>query len=107
MPYVSHTHSGRTDVWQGALICAGSITNSNVWANIHTELFFGNALTETQSKYLGIEMEYGSALFITDNTVEIPTTIENGYAHLSVGSGYSKIRENQLLEIWIFVRVNN
>lgn len=91
LPYVSHTHSGRTDVWQGALICAGSITNSNVWANIHTELFFGNALTETQSKYLGIGMEYGSALFITDNTVEIPTTIENGYAHLSVG--YLTVKE--------------
>lgn len=91
LPYVSHTHSGRTDVWQGALICAGSITNSYVWANIHTELFFGNALTETQSKYLGIGMEYGSALFITDNTVEIPTTIENGYAHLSVG--YLTVKE--------------
>lgn len=83
--YGTHTHSGKTDVWDGALICNGSITNSPLWANIHTELFLGCALNATESTYKSIEMEYGSALYITDHAKTTPLTNDNGYAHMKVG----------------------
>lgn len=83
--YGNHTHSGKTDVWDGALICNGSITNSPLWANIHTELFLGCALNATESTYKSIEMEYGSALYITDHSKSTPFTNDNGYAHMKVG----------------------
>ena len=86
LPYATHTHTGKTDVWQGALICNGSITNSNLWANRFTELFLGSALTATESSYKSIDMEYGSALYITSNQKTTPYVNDNGYAHMTVGS---------------------
>ncbi len=86
LPYTTHTHSGKTDVWQGALICNGSITNSDLWANRFTELFLGSALTATESSYKSIDMEYGSALYITSNQKTTPYVNDNGYAHMTVGS---------------------
>lgn len=86
LPYVTHTHTGKTDVWQGALICNGSITNSDLWANRFTELFLGSALTATESSYKSIDMEYGSALYITSNQKTTPYVNDNGYAHMTVGS---------------------
>lgn len=84
--YGNHTHSGKTDVWDGALICNGSILYSPLWANIHTELFLGCALNAPESTYKSIEMEYGSALYITDHAKTTPFTNDNGYAHMSVGN---------------------
>lgn len=86
LPYATHTHTGKTDVWQGALICNGSITNSDLWANRFTELFLGSALTATESSYKSIDMEYGSALYITSNQKTTPYVNDNGYAHMTVGS---------------------
>ncbi len=86
LPNATHTHSGRTDVWDGALICHGSMPNSPLWANIHTELFLGSALTTTASQYKSIEMEYGSALYLTNPSKTTPLINDNGYAHLSVGN---------------------
>ncbi len=88
--YANHTHSGKTDVWEGALICNGSILYSPLWANIHTELFLGSALDATESTYKSIEMEYGSALYITDHAKSTPYTNDNGYAHMSVGDLFIK-----------------
>ncbi len=85
LPYLTHTHKGKTDVWDGALICAGSITNSPIWANIHTELFLGNSLDAPESQYKSIEMEYGSALYISSQAKSTPFTNDNGYAHMKVG----------------------
>ena len=85
LPAQQHTHTGRTDVWQGALICGGGLTNSPLWANLHTELFLGTALTSDAGVYKSIEMEYGSALYLTNPSISIPLTTSNGYAHLSVG----------------------
>ena len=86
LPNVTHNHSGKTDVWDGALICNGSMPNSPLWANIHTEIFLGNDLTSTASQYKSIEMEYGSALYLTNPSKTTPLTNDNGYAHLSVGN---------------------
>ena len=86
LPYTTHTHSGKTDVWQGALICNGSITNSDLWANRFTELFLGSDLAATESSYKSIDMEYGSALYITSNLKTTPYVNDNGYAHMTVGS---------------------
>ena len=86
LPYTTHTHSGKTDVWQGALICNGSITNSNLWANRFTELFLGSDLAASESSYKSIDMEYGSALYITSNLKTTPYVNDNGYAHMTVGS---------------------
>jgi len=85
LPNATHTHSGKTDVWQGALICNGSLTNSPLWANRHTELFLGNALTKEASTYKSLDMEYGSALYITDESKTVPLTTDNGYAHMTIG----------------------
>ena len=86
LPYVTHTHTGKTDVWQGALICYGSISNSPVWANRFTELFLGCALSGSTSSYKSIEMEYGSALYICDHSKTTPYTTNNGYGHMNVGT---------------------
>ena len=86
LPYTTHTHSGKTDVWQGALICNGSITNSDLWANRFTELFLGSDLAASESSYKSIDMEYGSALYITSNLKTTPYVNDNGYAHMTVGS---------------------
>ncbi|MBR6287459.1 MAG: rhamnogalacturonan lyase [Bacteroidaceae bacterium] len=86
LPYATHTHSGKTDVWQGALICNGSITNSALWANRFTELFLGSDLTAAESSYKSVDMEYGSALYITSNLKSTPYVNDNGYAHMSVGN---------------------
>ena len=86
LPYQTHTHSGKTDIWQGALICNGSITNSDVWANRFTELFFGSDLGASESTYKSIAMEYGSALYITSNLKSTPFVNDNGYAHMTVNS---------------------
>mgnify|MGYP003290054862 CR=1 FL=1 len=83
--YGNHTHSGKTDVWEGALVCNGSILYSPIWANIHTELFLGCALDAPESTYKSIEMEYGSALYITDHAKTTPLITDNGYAHMKVG----------------------
>lgn len=88
--YGNHTHSGKTDVWDGALICNGSILYSPIWANIHTELFLGCALNATESTYKSIEMEYGSALYITDHAKTTPLITDNGYAHMNVGDLFVK-----------------
>ena len=86
LPYVTHSHTGNTDVWQGALICYGSISNSPVWANRFTELFLGCALSGSTSSYKSIEMEYGSALYICDHSKTTPYTTNNGYGHMNVGT---------------------
>lgn len=86
LPYVTHTHTGKTDVWQGALICYGSISNSPVWANRCTELFLGCALSGSTSYYKSVEMEYGSALYICDHSKTTPYTTNNGYGHMNVGT---------------------
>ena len=86
LPYVTHTHTGKTDVWQGALICYGSISNSPVWANRFTELFLGCALSGSTSYYKSVEMEYGSALYICDHSKTTPYTTNNGYGHMNVGT---------------------
>jgi hypothetical protein len=86
LPYKTHTHSGKTDVWQGALICNGSITNSDIWANRFTELFLGSDLVASESQYKSIAMEYGSALYITSNLKSTPYVNDNGYAHMTVNS---------------------
>ena len=84
LPYVTHSHSGKTDVWQGALICNGSVPNSPIWANIHTELFLGNSLDAAASTYKSITMEYGSALYISSQAKSTPFVNDNGYAHMTV-----------------------
>ncbi|MCQ2258041.1 MAG: hypothetical protein MJZ41_08630 [Bacteroidaceae bacterium] len=84
--YGNHTHSGKTDVWDGALICNGSVLYSPIWANIHTELFLGNSLDAQESEYKSIEMEYGSALYITSQAISTPLITDNGYAHMKVGN---------------------
>ena len=86
LPYVTHSHTGNTDVWQGALICYGSISNSPVWANRFTELFLGCALSGSTSSYKSVEMEYGSALYICDHSKSTPYTTNNGYGHMNVGT---------------------
>lgn len=86
LPYVTHSHTGNTDVWQGALICYGSISNSPVWANRFTELFLGCALSGSTSYYKSVEMEYGSALYICDHSKTTPYTTNNGYGHMNVGT---------------------
>lgn len=86
LPYQTHTHSGKTDVWQGALICNGSITNSDIWANRFTELFLGSDLNAAESQYKSVSMEYGSALYITSNLKTTPYVNDNGYAHMTVGN---------------------
>ena len=86
LPYVTHSHTGNTDVWQGALICYGSISNSPVWANRFTELFLGCALSGSTSSYKSVEMEYGSALYICDHSKTTPYTTNNGYGHMNVGT---------------------
>ncbi|MBQ2165679.1 MAG: hypothetical protein II447_02775, partial [Bacteroidaceae bacterium] len=86
LPYQTHTHTGKTDVWMGALICNGSITNSDVWANRFTELFFGSDLGASESSYKSIAMEYGSALYISSNLKTTPFVNDNGYAHMTVNS---------------------
>ena len=86
LPYQTHTHTGKTDVWMGALICYGSITNSDVWANRFTELFFGSDLGAAESSYKSISMEYGSALYISSNLKTTPFVNDNGYAHMTVNS---------------------
>ena len=86
LPYTTHTHTGKTDVWQGALISNGSITNSNIWANRFTELFLGSDLAASESYYKSVDMEYGSALYITSNLKTTPYVNDNGYAHMTVGS---------------------
>ncbi len=86
LPNRTHTHTGKTDVWQGALICNGSITGSDLWANRFTELFLGSALTSSESTYKSIAMEYGSALYITSESYTTPLTTSNGYAHMTAES---------------------
>lgn len=86
LPYQTHTHSGRTDVWAGALICNGGITNSPIYAYLHTELFLGNSLDAAESYYKSITMEYGSALYISSQAKSTPYTNDNGYAHMNVGT---------------------
>lgn len=85
LPYATHSHSGKTDVWGGALVTGGSITKSPIWANIHTELFLGCSLAGTTSSYKSIEMEYGSALYIMNHGMSVPVPNDNGYGHMSVG----------------------
>ncbi len=38
LPNVEHKHSGNTDVWAGALVFDGKMTNSRLWLNRHTTL---------------------------------------------------------------------
>lgn len=84
IPTANHTHTGKTDVWAGALICNGKITESSVWANRFTELFFGNSNVE-ECNFKSIEMEYGSTLFITNQSVDIPVRTGTEVGRLSVG----------------------
>lgn len=86
LPYTTHTHTGRTDVWSGALICNGGISNSPIYAYLHTELFLGNSLDAEESHYKSIEMEYGSALYMSSQAKTTPLVNDNGYAHMSVGT---------------------
>jgi len=86
LPYVTHNHSGKTDVWQGALICNGSIPNSPIFANIHTELFLGSSLDAATSVYKSITMEYGSALYISSQAKTTPFVNDNGYAHMTANA---------------------
>ena len=86
LPYTTHTHTGKTDIWQGALICYGSITNSNVWANRFTELFFGTDRNTSESTYKSIDMEYGAALYLSSNLKTTPYINDNGYAHMTVNN---------------------
>ena len=86
LPTQTHTHTGKTDIWQGALICYGSITNSDIWGNRFTELFFGSDLSAPESSYKSITMEYGSALYISSSLKTTPYVNDNGYAHMTVNN---------------------
>lgn len=90
LAYADHTTTGKTDVWAGALICNGTLRNSDIWANRFTELYLGNNLTDAASLYKSITMEYGSALFITNQGVATPYTTSTETGHLSVGDLYIK-----------------
>lgn len=90
LPYATFTHTGKTDVWAGALIAYGSITNSPMWANRHTELFLGNADAANVSTYKSLKMEYGSRLFICDHSKNTPLTTDNGYGKMTVGDLFLK-----------------
>lgn len=85
LAYADHTTNGKTDVWAGALICNGTLRNSDIWANRFTELYFGNNLTDAVSLYKSITMEYGSALYISNQGVTTPYTLGTEAGHMSVG----------------------
>ncbi len=84
LPYATSTHSGKTDVWAGALVAAASITNSPIWANRFTELYLGNSAEG--ATYKSIATEYGSQIQITDHSISVPYPGNTGYGNMTVGN---------------------
>ena len=61
LPKVNQTYSGATEVWAGSLAFSGTMPNSEVWMNRHTNLYTAGTFTQP------VTMEYGSTLYICDN----------------------------------------
>ncbi len=58
LPNVNQTYSGATEVWAGSLAFSGTMPNSEVWMNRHTNLYTAGTFTQP------VTMEYGSKLYI-------------------------------------------
>ncbi len=82
LPSVNHSYYGKTDVWAGALISYGGIQASPIWANRFTELYFGATASETNPIYKSIKMEYGSRLFITNSSIDVPYPGNTGVSQM-------------------------
>ena len=61
LPKVNQTYNGATEVWAGSLAFSGTMPNSEVWMNRHTNLYTAGTFTQP------VTMEYGSTLYICDN----------------------------------------
>lgn len=58
LPKVNQAYSGATEVWAGSLAFSGTLPNSEVWMNRHTNLYTAGTFTQP------VTMEYGSKLYI-------------------------------------------
>ena len=54
----NYSYTGNTNVWAGSLAFSGTLPNSEVWMNRHTNLYTAGTFTQP------VTMEYGSKLYI-------------------------------------------
>ena len=70
----NYSYSGNTNVWAGSLAFSGTLPNSEVWMNRHTNLYTAGTFNQP------VTMEYGSKLYICkDNATGDGTLPEAEY----------------------------
>lgn len=70
----AYSYTGKTEVWAGSLAFNGTMVNSPVWMNRHTNLYTAGTFTQP------VTMEYGSKLYICkDNATGDGTLPEAEY----------------------------
>jgi autotransporter-associated beta strand protein len=70
----NYSYTGNTNVWAGSLAFSGTLPNSEVWMNRHTNLYTAGTFTQP------VTMEYGSKLYICkDNATADGTLPEAEY----------------------------
>lgn len=70
----NYSYSGNTNVWAGSLAFSGTLPNSEVWMNRHTNLYTAGTFNQP------VTMEYGSKLYICkDNATGDDTLPEAEY----------------------------
>ena len=65
LPAVTHSYTGKTMVWNGTLVCDGTLTNSPVWLNRHTTLISNGGKFEK-----GIQANYNATIIPGGNNVK-------------------------------------
>lgn len=79
LPTVTETYSGETNVWEGTLKFDGTMKNSPVWMNRHTELLTNGGIFNRP-----VTLEYGASLNLSadDSVVTIDTLNMEFGSHL-------------------------
>lgn len=95
----TYDYSGATEVFSGSLAFSGTLSNSEVWMNRHTNLYTAGTFNKP------VTLEYGSTLYITEENVKADgTTPEPEYS--SVTFNELNLNEGSRVVINIDVETN-
>ena len=72
-------HTGKTDIWEGAVIFYGDMPNSDIWMNHFTEFYAGGS-------YKSLSMEYGSMLYPCTHSIDKPVNNNTGNGTVNINN---------------------
>lgn len=73
----SFSYTGDTEIWDGSFYFRGTLENSSVWLNRHTNFYCGATINNS------LTMEYGSTLCPSHDAT---STMERDYATMKIGT---------------------